>query len=193
MLGKLLGLLPIIHADGPDVARSAMARAVAEGIWLPTALLPRYGVVWRARTDEHIVAEIPIGGELVTLQVTIDSDCLVRSDRLDRWNDPDGTGTFGWSPFGVEAAASHALPCGITMPAHGIGGWLLDLRANAGLRLSGSATGEATKDARRRRPSSSRGCPGRRDRCRRPGPQSRSTSPAPGCARSFPSCASSPT
>jgi hypothetical protein len=123
MLWKLLGLVPIVHADGPDVARSAMARAVAEGIWLPTALLPRYGVVWSAQTDEHIVADIPIGGELVTLQVTIDSDGHVRSDHLDRWNDPDGTGTFGWSPFGVEATASHAFPCGITMPADGVGGW----------------------------------------------------------------------
>jgi hypothetical protein len=123
MRWKLLGLVPVVRASGRDVARSAMGRAVAEGIWLPTALLPRYGVVWHAQNDEHLVAEIPIGDERVTLQVNIDSDGHVRSDHLDRWHDPDGTGTFGWFPFGVGASASRTFPCGITMPADGSGGW----------------------------------------------------------------------
>jgi hypothetical protein len=123
MLWKLLGVVPVIRTSGPDVARSAMGRVAAEGIWLPTALLPRYGVVWRAETDEHLVADLPIGGERVELHVTIDCDGLVRSEHLDRWSDPDGTGAFGWLPFGVEATASRTFPCGITMPADGTGGW----------------------------------------------------------------------
>ena len=88
MRWKLLGLVPVVRASGRDVARSAMGRGVAEGIWLPTALLPRYGVVWHAENDEQLVAEIPIGDERVTLQVNIDSDGHVRSDHLDRWNAP---------------------------------------------------------------------------------------------------------
>lgn len=123
MLWKLLGLVPIVRAGGPDVARSAMGRGAAEGIWLPTALLPRYGVVWHAANDEQIVAEIPIGGHRVTLQLTIDRDGHLRSVHLDRWTDADGTGIFGWHPFGVEAGASRTFPCGITMPADGAGGW----------------------------------------------------------------------
>jgi hypothetical protein len=123
MVWKVFGVVPIIRTSGPDVARSAMGRAAAEGIWLPTALLPRYGVVWRAEDDEHLVADIPIGGERVTLHVAIDRDGRVRSDHLDRWNDPDGTGTFGWYPFGVEAITPRTFSCGITMPARGTGGW----------------------------------------------------------------------
>lgn len=123
MLWKVLGVVPILRASGSDVARSATGRAVAEGVWLPTALLPRYGVGWRAEDDEHLVADIPINGEQVTLHVTIDSGGRVRSDHLDRWSDPDGTGTFGWVPFGVEPTTSRTFPCGITMPAEGSGGW----------------------------------------------------------------------
>jgi Family of unknown function (DUF6544) len=123
MSWKLLGLIPVIRTSGPDVARSAMGRATLEGIWLPTALLPRYGVDWRAADDEHVVADIPIAGERVSLHITIDGDGHVRAAHLDRWSDPDGTGTFGWHPFGVEVSASRRFPCGITMPAEGTGGW----------------------------------------------------------------------
>ena len=123
MSWKLLGLIPAIHTSGPDVARSALGRAVAEAIWLPTSLLPRYGIAWRADDDSHLVAEVPADGGQVTLHVTLDADGRVRSDHLDRWGDPDGTGTYGWFPFGITVDASHTFPCGITMPAEGTGGW----------------------------------------------------------------------
>jgi hypothetical protein len=44
---KLLGLLTVAHAEGPDVSRSAAGRAGAEAIWLPTTLLPRFGCAGR--------------------------------------------------------------------------------------------------------------------------------------------------
>lgn len=72
MLWRALGVVPLIRAGGPDVDRSAIGRAVAESIWLPTAVLPRYGVRLRALDDVHLVANIPIRGEQLTLQLTID-------------------------------------------------------------------------------------------------------------------------
>jgi hypothetical protein len=123
MTWKLFGLIPVIRASGADVTRSAIGRAVAEGPWLPTALLPRYRVDWRAEDDDHLAASVPIAGDHVTLRITLGGDGLVRSARLDRWGDPDGTGTFGWFPFGIEIGASRRFPCGITMPAEGVGGW----------------------------------------------------------------------
>ena len=123
MTWNLFGLIPVIRASGADVTRSAIGRAVAEGIWLPTALLPRYGVEWRAEDEDHLAADVPIAGEHVTLQITVGGDGLVRSAHMDRWGDPDGTGTFGWFPFGIEVGASRPFACGITMPAEGVGGW----------------------------------------------------------------------
>ena len=123
MRWKLLGLVPLIRASGPDMARSAIGRATAEGIWLPTALLPRYGVTWHAEDDEHLVAQLRVAGEHVTLHVSVDADGQVVSGHVDRWSDPDGSGAFGWCPFGVEATATRTFPCGITLPAEGTGGW----------------------------------------------------------------------
>ena len=41
MRWKILGLIPVVQAEGPDVSHSAAARAGAESVWVPTALLPR--------------------------------------------------------------------------------------------------------------------------------------------------------
>jgi hypothetical protein len=123
MTWKLIGLVPIIRAVGPDVARSAAGRAATEGVWVPTALLPRYGVQWRAQADHSIVADFSVATIKVSVVIGIDDAGLVRSVHLDRWGDPDGTGRFDWLPFGIEVAASRTFQCGITMPAQGVGGW----------------------------------------------------------------------
>jgi hypothetical protein len=123
MTWKLIGLVPIIRAVGPDVARSAAGRAATEGVWVPTALLPRYGVQWRAQDDHSVVAGFSVGDHQVSVVIGIDDAGLVRSVHLDRWGDPDGTGRFDRCPFGIEVAASRTFRCGITMPAEGIGGW----------------------------------------------------------------------
>ena len=123
MTWKLFGIVPVIRAGGPDVARSALGRAVTEGVWVPTALLPRYGVHWVAEDDRRIVADIPIAQEHARLQITMHDDGRVRSTHLDRWSDPDNTGHFDWNPFGIEVVESRTFPCGITVPAEGTGGW----------------------------------------------------------------------
>lgn len=123
MVWKLLGVIPVIRTHGPDVARSAAGRAAAESVWVPTALLPRYDVRWHADSDEHLVAELPIGGRRVTVHVAIDGDAHVRSVHLDRWTDPGGTGDFGWHPFGFDATGIQSFACGLTVPAQGVGGW----------------------------------------------------------------------
>ena len=48
MRWKLAGLVTVAAGEGADISRSAAGRAGAEGIWLPTALLPRFGVRWSA-------------------------------------------------------------------------------------------------------------------------------------------------
>jgi hypothetical protein len=47
---KLLGVVPVTQAEGPNVARSAVGRAAGEAMWLPPALLPRLGSSGRQPT-----------------------------------------------------------------------------------------------------------------------------------------------
>ena len=58
---KLAGLITVAHAEGHDVSRSAAGRAGAEAIWLPTALLPRFGVRWSASAPDQVTARYRLG------------------------------------------------------------------------------------------------------------------------------------
>jgi hypothetical protein len=122
MRWKLFGLVPVMRADGPDVSRSAAGRFAAEGVWVPTALLPRFGVAWSAVDDRHVVAVLRVDAHELTVHYALDDDDRVRACWFDRWGDPDETGVFALHPFGLEATA-HRTFDGVTIPSGGLAGW----------------------------------------------------------------------
>lgn len=119
---KLLGIARVAHADGPDVARSAAGRCGAEGVWVPTALLPRFGVDWAAEDDYHIVARYGIDDVDLSVHCRLDHDGRLRSVGFDRWGDPDETGTWGMHRFGIDVTG-YASFGAVTIPAKGVAGW----------------------------------------------------------------------
>ncbi len=92
---RVLGLWKVAHAEGPDVSRSSANRGAAEAVWVPTALLPRFGVEWSAVGDSRLCARLAMGAHAVDLYLRIDpaSGRPVSFD-LERWGDPDESGTF---------------------------------------------------------------------------------------------------
>jgi hypothetical protein len=119
---RLAGLLPVMRAAGADVSRSAAGRAGAEGVWLPTALLPRYGVRWTAEGCTSITARYRVGAVPVRLRLRLDDGARPTSFVFDRWGDPDRTGTWGWHPFGGEVTEYRTFD-GVTIPSGGRIGW----------------------------------------------------------------------
>jgi hypothetical protein len=119
---KLLGLIGVAHASGPDVARGAAGRAGVEGMWVPTALLPRFGVHWSADGPDRVIVRHRLGETPVEVQYRLDGAGRMRSFVLDRWGDPDGSGTFAWYPFGGEVTGYRTFD-GLTIPASGRAGW----------------------------------------------------------------------
>lgn len=119
---KIAGLVTVAHAEGPDVSRSAAGRAGAEAIWVPTALLPRFGVTWSAVDDTHVSARYRLGSTPVEINLVLDPAGLVRSVVFDRWGDPDRSGTWGWHPFGGEFSGYRCFG-GLTVPSTGSLGW----------------------------------------------------------------------
>ncbi|HKO84339.1 MAG TPA: DUF6544 family protein [Actinomycetota bacterium] len=75
---KLLGVVPVTQAEGPDVASSAAGRAAGEAMWLPTALLPRFGIEWQAADDRHVMARFALDGVAVDLQYELEDDGRIR-------------------------------------------------------------------------------------------------------------------
>jgi hypothetical protein len=119
---RLLGLVRVTHAEGPDIARSAAGRAAGEAVWVPTALLPRFGVTWEALDDTHLTARFTVGAVESTLHLTTTLDGEVESVSMDRWGDPSGTGTWGSHPFGFVATETRRFGP-LTIPAAGSAGW----------------------------------------------------------------------
>lgn len=122
MSWKLFGLIPLMHAAGADISRSAAGRFGAEAMWVPTTLLPSFGVSWSVESDEEIVAHHRIHDVKLTLRFRLDHDGLIRSMWFPRWGDPDSTGTSALHPFGVEVTANGTF-AGLTIPRAGRGGW----------------------------------------------------------------------
>lgn len=110
---RLGGLVPVMQATGPDVARSAAGRAAGEAVWVPTTLLPRFGVRWEVSDDTHLTATVPIDELEVRVRLHTEADGTLRSAIVERWGDPDQTGTFATHDFGMA----------VTAPFEGRAGW----------------------------------------------------------------------
>jgi hypothetical protein len=119
---RLLGVIGLIRASGADVARSAAARAGGEGLWVPTALLPRFGVRWTAESDSVLRAEFAVDDTPLDVRYELDAHARVRSVTFPRWGDPDRSGEFGWHIAGGEITA-HRTFGGLTIPSEGRFGW----------------------------------------------------------------------
>lgn len=119
---RLLNRLPIVHADGPDVSRSAAERAAGESIWAPAAMRPTDDVTWTAVDPNHLHVAFSVGDHPVQLRHSIDADGRLESSSFDRWGDPDRTGTWAQHPFGVEVDGEGTFD-GVTIPARGRAGW----------------------------------------------------------------------
>lgn len=102
---RLAGMRTLAHAQRPDASRSSAGRGGAEAIWLPTALLPRFGVSWSVEDDAHISAHFRLG------DTALDLHCGLTPD-----------GHWGWHPFGGEFTAHRSFG-GLTVPSAGRVGW----------------------------------------------------------------------
>lgn len=119
---KLLGLVPVVRRSGRDLGRSAAGRVAGEAAWLPTALLPRFGVEWEAVDERHLVARFRLDEVELELHYGLDEQARIRVCRLDRWGDPDETGTDALHSFGAETTAFGTFS-GLTIPSAGRVGW----------------------------------------------------------------------
>ena len=119
---RILGLLPVMRATGPDVSRSAAERAAAEAIWVPTSLLPRFGATWSTQGPTDISVTFGIDAHHVQLDMSLTPEGHPQSVHFERWGDPDRGGSFGLHPFGGEFTA-HATFGGLTIPTEGRLGW----------------------------------------------------------------------
>jgi len=119
MRWRLLGLVPVMSARGPDVTRSAAGRLAGEAVLVPTAFQRASWEPGDAPDTAVMVWRLAGNVERVELRVTPDGR-LVEAV-LQRWGDPDGA-PFARYPFGV-AVEDEATFSGVTIPSVVRAGW----------------------------------------------------------------------
>jgi hypothetical protein len=118
---KLLGVVRVAHADGPDVARSAAERAAGESIWTPAATVADPSA-WQAIDDRRLLVHLDVDGHTVELHHELDHQGRLHRSQFDRWGDPDNEGSWALRPFGVEITGHRSFD-GVTIPHRGRAGW----------------------------------------------------------------------
>jgi hypothetical protein len=121
MRWKLLGMVPIVTADGPDISRAALGRVQAESVWLPTVLLGR-DVVWSATDSTHVSADLRLGNHATHLDLSVEPGGRLRTACIARWGNPDQKEGFHEYPFGALVSDEKAFD-GITIPTTMRVGW----------------------------------------------------------------------
>jgi hypothetical protein len=118
MQWKLGGIVPLVHAEGADVTRSAAGRFAAESIWLPSVFCDER-VAWQAN-DGVVHARLPLDGEKEDLTLSVSLGSL-QQVCLKRWGNPDNA-AFGSFDFGAQVE-QEARFGGYTIPARVRVGW----------------------------------------------------------------------
>lgn len=119
MKWKLLGLVPIMTASGPDITRSAAGRVEAESVWLPSVLCGE-DVSWSAPDMSQAHARLAVAGESTEVAFAIGGGGELQSVKLKRWGNPEG-------------AAFHAEDFGCLVESEGtFGGYTLPTRLRVG-------------------------------------------------------------
>jgi uncharacterized protein DUF6544 len=116
---RLLRLIPVLTATGPDITRSAYGRLAGEIALIPTAFRCA-----RWTQGEHpgtAVATWQFGPDTEAATLRADGDGRLVEVVVDRWGNPGGA-PFGRCPFGVSVAAESQFG-GVTIPSQFRAGW----------------------------------------------------------------------
>lgn len=101
MEARLLGLLPLVELDGPELSRSETVTVLNDLFLLAPGAIPFAGLAWEVGPEEVVRAILQVGGHRVSAALEFDhagdlvgfrSDDRYRSDRsghhLERWSTP---------------------------------------------------------------------------------------------------------
>jgi hypothetical protein len=120
MRWKLLGVIPVMVANGPDITRSATGRVEAESTWLPS-LFCGDDISWTAVDANHVHASHTMNGETTELELTVSDRGQLQSIKHKRWGDPNNSG-FRYEDFGALVENEGTFE-GYTIPTQLRVGW----------------------------------------------------------------------
>jgi hypothetical protein len=125
MQWKLLGLFPAMTASGADITRSSIGRLQSESVCLPSVFCGE-DVSWTSTDssalDSSLHSSFIVQGERAELDFTIARTGRLKTFKLPRWGNPDGTDEFHDVDFGGTLEEEGTF-CGYTIPTRLRIGW----------------------------------------------------------------------
>lgn len=119
---RLHGRVPVVKADGPDVAHSAAGRLAAETVaWLPHALTPQAGARWTGIDESRATVTLDVPGREIPVTVVVDDDGRLQQLFLQRWR--DSTKPPALAAFGGAVGTLHEAEGGVVIAGSGAVGW----------------------------------------------------------------------
>jgi len=119
MRWRLLRLIPVLTASGPDITRSACGRLAGEIALIPTAF---QRAAWsQAECANTAIAKWQFGGDTESAGLRVKRSGRLAEIRVNRWGNPGGA-PFGRYPFGVRVE-NEACFGGVTIPSVFRAGW----------------------------------------------------------------------
>jgi hypothetical protein len=121
--GRLLGQVTLFGTEDFDTARSAATRTAIESVvFAPPSVLPDRGVVWRAETNDVIVAGFDLPPEHPEIRLCIDAHGALRTVTALRWGNA-GEQAFRYIPFGGEIHAERRFGDLVLPSSVSVGWW----------------------------------------------------------------------
>lgn len=124
MQARIASLIPVVNAQGgKELAAGALQRYLAESVWLPTALLPRKGLIWEPIDDSSARATLTDSGVSVSLDFRFaETGEIVGVYTPARFRDVNGTPV----PTPWEGSfRSYERVGGVLVPREGEVAWIL--------------------------------------------------------------------
>jgi hypothetical protein len=120
-----VGVVPIVRAQGPELARSAAGRLLGETIFVPSTLLLSDGVRWEPLDDASVRVRLSAHGEEVAMTLEVDDRGRLVRASFPRWNVDPKIGPVGYLPFVSEGFGEERTFSGYTIPTRFQSGWRL--------------------------------------------------------------------
>jgi len=119
MRWRLLRLIPVLTAAGPDITRSASGRLAGEIALIPTAF--QHATWGRGERPGTTTAAWRFGDDTETAELRVGDDGQLLDVTVNRWGNPGGE-PFHRCPFGVSVQAEANFG-GVTIPSRFTAGW----------------------------------------------------------------------
>jgi hypothetical protein len=121
MRWRLLNLVPVMAATGPDITRSAAGRHAGELLLYTPAGALCDNVTWAPVDDRRATGRLQLGRQRMEVTLSIDPSGALTALTMARWGNPIGQ-SFGEYQFGANCHGEATFG-GITVPRQVTAGW----------------------------------------------------------------------